>query len=132
MIDTTKLFYAGYETDVVRERFGRLDEMFLSLADGLGLQPEEWQCLMDCLNGVMFEHQITLQPGAIEGEIVDVAYLEPERFNRWGVDLATLKAKIEPLSALQRLAICYKVHWLFELPSDLFERWIYPEHVETN
>ncbi|OJW13131.1 MAG: hypothetical protein BGO49_20250 [Planctomycetales bacterium 71-10] len=132
MANKREIFDQQYGSDEARGRYARLEAWFLDMAERLDLQPAEWRCLMDCLNGKMMDDEINLQPGMIEDEVSEVHRYDPERFNRWEVELETLTAKIEPLSTLHRLALHYRVQWLFELPGDVQERWLRPDRVEAN
>ena len=132
MLSKREICEQQYESDEARGCYARLEAWLLETAEGLDLQPAEWRCLMDCLNGKMMDDEITLQPGMIEDDILEAHRYDPQRFNRWEVELETLTAKIEPLSTLHRLALRYRVQWLFDLPGDVQERWVWPDRVEAN
>ena len=112
-----EVFEQQYETKEARKRYGKLEGWLLDVAKGLDLDQQEWMCLMDCLNGTMYHHEISLLEGCLEGEIEAVKSLDPDRFDQWGVDCVGLIAKIRPLTTIQRLALHYRVEWLFDNPS---------------
>jgi hypothetical protein len=113
-------FDQDYNSELFRDHFAKVNSWFLRVSDKLGIEQNEWHCLMDCLNGVCFclgHYQFPLVP-AIEGELEDTARLEPDRFNRWKADLNTLLNKVRSLNELQALALIYRVQWMFLVPTE--------------
>jgi hypothetical protein len=111
-------FEQRYATEPAKDRFARVEGLFVSSLDRIRLSHAEFLCVCDATNGFLWNDLHSLQPGMIEMEVEDFAQYRAEEFHRWGAKLGDLLEKIRPLNEVQRLGLLYCASVWFDLSSE--------------